>query len=203
MFQVDLSEDDRKMREWKDRLQAEVGLTEEASENLSTTIYREVLNSNPTDILPPDVISYADRLNEVALFMNWSAESRLFEPNPLWDHAKLVLSYYVCFVYLGETCFIRLRKLLRSTATGRCCNYLTENPVRAFRNAIAHGNWQIGNGVIHFWARKGNDPNEYLFKFEVPDQDIQFWFFLSLCVGKSAFAALTERSKGEWPTPAP
>jgi len=96
------------------------------------------------------------------------------------------------FVYLGDACFVRLRKALpRASATGRCCRYLTDSPIRAFRNAIAHGNWRVAEGVIDFWARKGESSNEPLSEFSVTEDDREFWFFLAACTGKSALAALS------------
>jgi len=37
--------------------------------------------------------------------------------------------------------------------------YLTDDPVRAFRSVVAHGNWQYAPdfSALAYWARKGDD----------------------------------------------
>jgi len=63
--------------------------------------------------------------------------------------------------------------------------------IRAFRNAIAHANWKYKgdfSGII-FWARKGNQKNESLTKWEVNQEDLNFWQALSRCTG---YVVLTE-----------
>jgi hypothetical protein len=191
MMLIEFAADDLKMSQWSDRLHRVVGVSEEASTHLATTIYRDIL-ALPTSLLNvSDVMSYTERFNELALFLNWIAESHMEKASSLLSRARLTLSNYMCFVYLGDTCFTRLRKELPDgTAARLCCQYLTDNPIRAFRNAVAHGNWRVSDGVVHFWARKGADPNEPLIEFQVPDADREFWFFLAACTGKSAFAAL-------------
>jgi hypothetical protein len=185
--------DDLKMREWRGLLIGSVGISSEASDHLATTIYRDIIASDPADIFSlSDAISHAERFNELALFLNCIAERHLWKANALMNRAMLNLSNYMCFVYLGDACFVRLRKALPSVSTaGRCCRYLTDNPIRAFRNAIAHGNWRVSEGVIHYWARKGESSNAPLSEFSVTENDREFWFFLAVCTGKSALAALS------------
>ncbi len=196
---AELSKDDLKMSEWSDRLQHEVGVSGEASATLATSIYRDIrtLPINLSSV--SDVIPYAERFNELALFLNWNAESQDYvkKESSCLSRARLVLSNYMCFVYLGEICFVRLRKQLpKKTTAGRCCRYLTENPVRAFRNAVAHGNWRIRDGIVQPWARKGDSKEEPPGQFQVSDADRTFWFFLAACTGKSALAALAESLPG-------
>jgi hypothetical protein len=185
--------DDLKMREWRGPLIRDVRISQEASDHLATTIYGDIIASDPADIFSlSEAISHAERFNELALFLNCIAERHLWKANALMNRAMLNLSNYMCFVYLGDACFVRLRKALPSTsAAGRCCRYLTDNPIRAFRNAIAHGNWRVSEGVIHFWACKGESSSEPLSEFSVAENDREFWFFLAACTGKSALAALS------------
>jgi hypothetical protein len=70
--------------------------------------------------------------------------------------------------------------------------YLTENPVRAFRNAIAHSNWTYSSdfhGLV-YWARKGSDPDEALSRFEVFQGDLDFWQTLSRGVAYAAYTSI-------------
>ena len=197
MTPIELGEDDLKMREWSHRLRSDVRVSQEASERLATTIYREILALGKIELFDfSDPISYAERFNELALFLNCMAEYPARKVNPLLNRAFFTLSNYVCFVYLGDTCFTRLRKALPEGTAKRCCRYLTDNPIRALRNAVAHGNWRVSDGVLHFWARRGDDPNEPMSEFRASDADREFWFFLAACTGKSALAALAETSPG-------
>jgi hypothetical protein len=75
--------------------------------------------------------------------------------------------------------------------TKRCCKFLTDNPVRAFRNAVAHAKWQYKPDFsgLTFWSRKGGDASEPLTRFEVSQHDLGFWQALARCV---AYVAYTE-----------
>ena len=90
---------------------------------------------------------------------------------------------------LGEALFKILAKSApRDSLTRKCARFLTDNPVRAFRNAVAHGNWRYREdfaGLI-FWARKGSDPTEELQQFEVLQHELDFW---QTCARGVAYAA--------------
>ena len=107
--------------------------------------------------------------------------------------AQVITQNYVCFVYLGEACFKVLRKVSApNSVTRRCCSFLTDNPVRAFRNAIAHSNWSYRSdfrGLV-FWARRGSDANDCLSEFEVGQADLNFWQTLSRGVAYAAYTSL-------------
>ena len=81
-------------------------------------------------------------------------------------------------MYLGEFLF---KPLVKHSGAGtvirRCCKFLTENPVRAFRNAIAHSNWRYTDdyrGLV-FWAKKGGDAEEPMVEWVVLQEDLNFW----------------------------
>jgi len=194
---INLSADDIAMRKWTPMLRDELRIVDERCNYLATTLFTEIC-SIPEATLDgmSDVLSYADRFNEVACFINCLAQRQAEgNINNLEHRAHLVLSNYMCFVYLGDACFLRMRKLVPNTSVARrCFEYLTDNPVRAFRNAIAHANWKVSDATVAFWARKGEEKNEPLSPFIVRDLERQFWFYLTLCVGKSTFAALSQRS---------
>ena len=109
--------------------------------------------------------------------------------------AQVIYQNYVCFVYLGEACFRALRQIAPSGSNAKkCCKFLTDNPIRAFRNAIAHANWDYNDdfsGII-YWARKGSDPSEPMSRFEVAQHDLQFWQALARTVGYVTYTHLNE-----------
>jgi hypothetical protein len=112
---------------------------------------------------------------------------------PVVVRAQVVYQNYICFVYLGESCFNVLKKELPPDSTARkCCRFLTDNPVRAFRNAVAHANWRYLSDFsgLEFWARKGADATDPMVRFEVSQQDLGFWQSLARCTGYAAFLSL-------------
>lgn len=76
--------------------------------------------------------------------------------------------------------------------TKRCFKFLTDNPIRAFRNAVAHANWTYRDdfGALVFWARKDGSSDEERTKFEVTQDELQFWQALSKCVAYAAYTNL-------------
>jgi len=113
--------------------------------------------------------------------------------NPFVTRAQVLSQNYICFVYLPEACFRVLSKVCPSgSATKKCAQFLSNNPVRAFRNAVAHSNWKYRAdfGAIVYWARKGSDPDEPLQQFEVEQNDLSFWQAISRCVAYAAYSNL-------------
>ena len=96
----------------------------------------------------------------------------------------------MCFVYLKEGLFQSLRKCPSGSLCRKCGTFLTDNPVRAFRNALAHGNWRgsFDNVGIDFWARKGAEQTDPVERFRVDVADLNFWHSLSIA---TAYASLT------------
>ena len=68
----------------------------------------------------------------------------------------------------------------------------SDNPVRAFRNAIAHANWKYLSDYsgLEYWARKSSDPSEPLSRFEVSQSDLSFWQALARCTAYANFLSL-------------
>ncbi len=111
---------------------------------------------------------------------------------PAIARAQVIVQNYVCFVYLGESCFRDLRKALPPGVGRACCAYLTDNPVRAFRNAVAHANWRYRSdfAAIEFWARKGASLDEPIVKWEVSQGDLNFWQALARCTAYAAYISI-------------
>ncbi|HEX8947493.1 MAG TPA: hypothetical protein VF790_00955 [Dissulfurispiraceae bacterium] len=136
---------DSQMQYWSRRLIDELLLDEEESKKLATTIAaqvrwlptaakQEIRNSSPFDI--------RKRYDELIAFQSWMDIVNSSPKHPAIVRAQVIVQNYICFVYLNETCFKVLRKYLPNNCTAKkCCNFLINNPVRAFRNAIAHSNW--------------------------------------------------------------
>ena len=119
--------------------------------------------------------------------------ARTVSHKPEIVRAQVIVQNYVCFVYLGNGLFKALRRQAgRDSVTKKCCKFLTDNPVRAFRNALAHANWTYTEKFdgIQFWARLGDDPNEPLTESVVLQNDLAFWQMLARCIAYVAIPVL-------------
>jgi len=187
---------DKQMKTFSKKLTTEVGLSDDEVGKVATTVAAEVRFLDPASkqtVLAASPIPLMSRIEELQAFQAWMDIASGVIKNPAVTRAQVIVQNYVCFVYLSEACFQALRKVARpGSLTHRCCQYLTNNPVRALRNAIAHSNWTYREdfrGLV-FWARKGADPHEPMSRFEVLQEDIDFWQSLSRAVAYAAYTSL-------------
>jgi hypothetical protein len=187
---------DAQLRVYADRLIADVGLKREETGKLATLIASEVRFLDPAVrklVLDASPVRLRDRLDELRAFQAWSDLVGKMPHDPEIIRAQVIVQNYVCFVYLGEACFRVLRTRSNpGSVTRLCCKYPTDNPVRAFRNAIAHSNWAYRDdfsGLV-YWAMKGSEPDEAPTRFEVTQRELDFWQSLSRCVAYAAYTVL-------------
>lgn len=187
---------DSQMRPFYQRLLTDVEISSNAAERLATTIASEIRFLSADDkgrIRASSPVPLQDRLGEITAYEGWLNYSRGIR-NPFVGRARVITQSHICFVYLPESCFRIIAKAAPSgSATRKCAQFLSNNPVRAFRNAFAHANWayrQPDHLAILYWARKGSDPNEPLQQFEVGQQELDFWQALARCVAYAAFSNL-------------
>jgi hypothetical protein len=184
------------MAVWSERLKSELKINDENSRKLATAIAADVR------FLPAEVkaeirvaspVPLKDRVQELQAFQGWMDVVRNSTPSSYLVRAQVLTQNYICFVYLPESCF---RILAKAAPTGstvqKCARFLNNNPVRAFRNSVAHANWTYRPDfrAIVYWARKGSDPTEPLEQFEVTQEELDFWQSLSRCVAYAAFTNL-------------
>lgn len=187
---------DSQLKAFSDRLMKAVGLQEAETGKVATLVAADVRFLEPAaraQVRAASPVPLLDRLDELRAFQEWMDLASGIGGNPAVTRAQVIVQNYVCFVYLGEACFRVLRTTSKPcSATRRCCQYLTDNPIRAFRNAIAHSNWTYARdfGGLVFWARKGLDPGEVLSRFEVSQEDLNFWQTLSRGVAYAAYTSL-------------
>jgi hypothetical protein len=185
---------DSQMKHWSSRLVAEVKLSPEAVSCLATTIAGDIRFlpvEKKEKIKQVTPIKLEHRLDELQAFQAFMDLAGTVRDNPGVTRAQVIVQNYICFVYLPESCFRVLAKAARpGTAAKKCARFLSDNPVRAFRNAIAHGNWCYRDdyGGIIYWARNDGKNVEQLVRWEVDQENLNFWQQLARCV---AYAALT------------
>jgi hypothetical protein len=187
---------DSQLKTFSDRLTEAVRLTSSEASKVATLIAAEVRFLEPApraEVHAAGPVPLSDRLDELQAFQAWMDLASTIRGNPAVTRAQVIVQNYVCFVYLGEACFRALRRTSKpGSVTRRCCEYLTDNPIRAFRNAIAHSNWTYApdfSGLV-YWARKGSDPDEVLSRFEVGQRELDFWQTLSRGVAYAAYTSI-------------
>lgn len=187
---------DKQMQAWSTRLRDDLKIGPPESNQLATTIAKEVgsltddakQRARDASQIPLDT-----RIEELIGFQGFMDHVADIGGAPVVVRAQVVYQNYISFVYLGDSCFNVLKKELPSGSTARkCCRFLTDNPVRAFRNAVAHANWRYLSDFsgLEFWARKGAEANEPMARFEVSQHELGFWQALARCTGYAAFLSL-------------
>jgi hypothetical protein len=189
------------MRQFSPRLRDDLGLTPPTSNFLASTIAAEVRRLPPEvlrSIRDEDEIGLQRRIDELVAFesfMTFANEVQITHKNfaPL-TRAQVLCQLYTVFVYLGEACFLKLRK---SAASGsvlkKCCKYLTDHPVRGLRNAIAHSSWRyaddLGGIVFHFFE---NEQKTKRIEYNVKQLELEFWDKLARVTAYAAFQTIIE-----------
>jgi hypothetical protein len=189
------------MRQFSPRLREDLGLTPEASYSLASTIASEVL-ALPREVLREirdgDVVGLHRRIEELTAF-EWFMDfaGQVHETsgnNASLTRAQVVCQLYIVFVYLGDACFVRLRK---SAAAGsvlkKCCRYLTDDKVRGLRNAVSHSNWRYADdfkGITfsYFEDEQMTQRSEYT----VRQLELEFWDKLARVTAYAAFQTIRE-----------
>jgi hypothetical protein len=139
---------DSQLARWCYRLVSQLKIPPSAASKLATTVAAEVRflpaeaklelrNSSP--------VALKERLEELVGFQGFMDATRSVRNSPYLVRAQVITQNYICFLYLPESCFRILRRALPVDSTTRgCAKFLSDNPIRAFRNALAHANWCYG-----------------------------------------------------------
>jgi len=192
---------DAQMSQWGSKLSNIVKIPSQFHKHLGTVIASEITvlaQESKERIITTSPVSIDNRLDELVAFQGWMDFSNQNIGNPYIIRAQVITEIYVCFVYLGESLFKAIRhECPPNTITKKCCRFLTDNPVRAFRNAIAHANWQYNSDFsgLQFWAKKGQDDTEPVCKFNLSQEDLTFWQALARCVAYASFLCLSSDKK--------
>lgn len=172
---------DKQLAYWKNRFGNDVKIHKNDLDSLATVFLKEITELSPSakeEIKNSTPVDIELRYEELIAFQAWMDIINNKKAHPAEIRAQIIVTNYLCFVYLNDSCFKILKKYLKAgSTTKKCCNYMINNPVRAFRNAIAHSNWCYKEdfSAILYWAKKGHDPKEPLEKFEVTNEELAFW----------------------------
>jgi hypothetical protein len=191
---------DSQMLVWAQRTIKELKLDLMQANKLGSTIEAEIHSlsfENKRALMDLSPVTPQNRLDELVAFQGWMDFAHRIRGNPYVTRAQVITQNYICFVYLGDALFKALKAVLPPPlVTGRCCRFLLNNPIRAFRNAVAHSNWRYKEDFsgLEFWAKKGSEIDEPIAYFEVSQEELGYWQALSRCVAYSAYMAQTNKS---------
>lgn len=192
---------DNIMRQFSPRLRDDLGLTPPASNCLATTIASEV-KALPRDLLrsirDEDVIGLNHRIDELVDFEHFMVfASQVQETSgsvPPLTRAQVTCQLYTVFVYLGDACFSRLRKsAVSGSVLKKCCNYLTDYPVRGLRNAVAHSSWRYADdftGIVFYYFEDEQKTKRK--DYTVKQMELDFWDKLARVTAYAAFQTINE-----------
>jgi hypothetical protein len=112
---------DRQMQLFSTRLQNDLKIKPVASEQLATTIAREVAalsEDSKQRIKEASSIPLKIRIEELSAFQGWmDLVRKAGKVHPVVTRAQVAYQNYICFVYLGESCFSVLKKELPAGST--------------------------------------------------------------------------------------
>lgn len=197
---------DRQLYHYNDRLKEDIGVETKYLGSICTTIYKELGQLSIENLLAIEKASPVRlelRIEELIAFnMMMDRVNRQLSKYPEIVRSQVIVQNYVAFVYLKDNCFDVTRKVMPSgTLTRRICQFLLNNPVRAFRNAIAHGNWQYTNDYsgIKYYAYKGESkPNvepQEMSEFSVGNNELGFWQALSRATAYTIYSHIIENKQ--------
>src|SRR6266508_5201694 len=150
---------DDQLHQHNERLVHDVGIDNQFLPSVCTTIWEELAQLTDEELLKIESASpvkLETRIEELSAFNMMMDKVNYSElrKHPEIIRSQVIVQNYISFVYLKDNCFDVTKKIISTgTLTKRICKFLLNNPVRAFRNAIAHGNWQYTfnpSGIIYF-----------------------------------------------------
>ncbi|HOJ04078.1 MAG TPA: hypothetical protein PK916_08745 [Bacteroidota bacterium] len=194
---------DKQIYQFRDRMVADVGVEERYLAVICTTIYQElsVLKAEQLDKIEfASPVKLDLRIEELEAFnMMMSRVNRQLASIPEIVRAQVIVQNYIAFVYLKDNCFDVAKRIVpQDSLLRRLCKFLLNNPVRAFRNSIAHGNWQYTSDFtgIKYYAYKGESKPcvelEEMSEFVVKNDELEFWQALSRATAYTIYTCIVE-----------
>ena len=113
----------KQMQQWSSRLRDDLRIGPPESNQLASTIGNEVAalsEDTKQRVKEASQIPLKTRIEELVAFQGWmDLVHAASEPHPVIVRAQVVYQNYICFVYLGESCFNVLKKELPSGSTAK------------------------------------------------------------------------------------
>ena len=138
------------MRQYAPKLRDDLRIEAPLTDALASTIASEV-GALPSDLLrriaSDDLVGLSHRIDELTAFEQFMDFGALFQAGAAWGpltRAQVVSQLYIVFVYLGDACFTRLRKLAcEGSVLKKCCGYLND-----FSFGVFVTQWRMQTGAI-------------------------------------------------------
>jgi hypothetical protein len=203
---------DEQFRPYAPRTVEVLKIPYEQANSLATTIFQEITHADDAQLLSDlegsSPLSLKHRLFFFENYQIWEGfiapkltcpSSHVLPAERVSNsfHEMLaIIQIYVSFVFAGDGLFqVLAKKAPKNSCVRKCSHYIRENPLRALRNAVAHGNWHlVYPNSLRYWARKGPDPNEPLTQFDATADDMNFYLSLTRCVAWATLLSINEKS---------
>lgn len=157
---------DKLLIPYKAELKKHIGVEEKFLSRISSTIYTELANLKIDEIEKikhSSPIEFEQHFNMLVSFdeiykIATASDNSL---DPTVQRNIVQYSFYMLFVFLKDNCFEVTKRAFSNTntITKKLCNFLLSNDIRAFRNALAHGNW------VTEYINDGKDPTKNVIYF--------------------------------------
>lgn len=198
---------DSQMRPHARRLEEKVGIQPTQARSLATTIFGEISASDANlreAIRNSSPVSVKRRLLFFEDYQVWDTVIRAAShcpSNPApppqivrrsYVEMQWVIHLYCSFIFAGDSLFEVLKKKgPAGSCTRKCTAFIRENPIRALRHAVAHGNWQLQTETsVDYWARKGESMDAALTQYQATYDDLKFYLDLTRCTAWASFLAV-------------
>ncbi len=199
-----IDELDKQLYYFKDKLKDNIGVDSRHLSCVCTTIYEELHQLSKESLLEIEAaspVSLKLRIEELKAFnMMMDRVNSQLKKYPEIVRAQVIVQNYIAFVYLKDNCFEVTKKVISTgTLLKRICKFLLNNPVRAFRNSIAHGNWQYTEDFsgLKYYAYKGESkPNieiQEMSEFIVDNEELGFWQALARATSYTIYSYIIEK----------
>jgi hypothetical protein len=210
---------DDHLERWSAKLRDDVGLCGPDSQAPCQAIRKDVNGLAPDkfmSVLDNDLMKLVSLEERAHMYMSWHAwkkslvvlgDSRFRRteiPRHIldygWDRMVWVVDFYMGVVFSSESLMDVLRNACaHNSATFRIFNFLRSGQARNLRNAFAHGNWEMEEDELRFWAKLGESEQITCFRMKVIDAE--FYSQFTRCVTWAAIEAVLLRSEAAGNTP--
>ena len=188
---------DKQLASYKEALLNELRIPENKVNHVATEIQQELSDNKDNyriELLKASPIPIQERLDELSAFQNMMDTFNRMKPRPEIVRTQVITQNYISFVYLKDTLFEVLRKNSQpGTTIKKCTKFLVNNPIRAFRNSFAHGNWRYKSDFsgFEYYAHKDSKLDEPMAKYTVNQDELEFWQSLARVVGYVCYMELS------------
>lgn len=189
--------DDQIVR-FRERLINDLGIDPSCCSRFASTLATDVsllpISAQKSLSAEDGPIRLSERFDEIIAFQSFMEFAHDFRTAPQIVRTQVIVQNYVCFVYLGDALFKKLKDAASpNSSLYLCSSFLTSDPIKAFRNALAHASWRYAPDFqsLQFWDLLRKKKEEQGMR-SVQNDELAFWQMLARV---TAYVVITMFSK--------